>query len=147
MKQAEGTNMDMKKLVGLRKEAEKAVSDMADGPLKIKAFEVILSDLLQGLQVGGRELVMGNSKPTAVKKANASKDEKSVAGRILRLRDEGFFKELRGISEIRKELATNGWHYRLTSLSGPLQGIVQRRELRRLKDKEGNKSVWKYSEP
>src|SRR5260370_19582715 len=33
-------------LLALRKRAENAVADMTDGPLKIKAFEVILQSLL-----------------------------------------------------------------------------------------------------
>jgi hypothetical protein len=38
--------MDTKKLVALRKEAEKAIAEMPDGDLKVKAFEVILGHLL-----------------------------------------------------------------------------------------------------
>lgn len=38
--------MDAKKLVQLRKQAEKAVEDMSAGELKVKAFEVILENLL-----------------------------------------------------------------------------------------------------
>src|SRR5437879_4874659 len=32
----------------LRKQAEEAIADMPEGPLKVKAFEVILSRLLEG---------------------------------------------------------------------------------------------------
>lgn len=42
--------MDTKTLLELRKKAEKAVADMSDGPLKVKAFEVILANLLTGPQ-------------------------------------------------------------------------------------------------
>ena len=38
--------MDAKKLIELRKQAEKAVEDMQDGEFKLKAFEVILNHLL-----------------------------------------------------------------------------------------------------
>jgi hypothetical protein len=40
--------MDAKKLIDHRKQAEKAVAGMADGELKVKAFEVILGHLLGG---------------------------------------------------------------------------------------------------
>lgn len=138
--------MEMKTLVDFRKQAEKAVSDMADGPLKVKAFEMILNKLLDGAEMEGSGREKANTKPKAQKKSITSKDEKSIAGRILRMREEGFLKELRRISEIQRELAASGWHYPVTSLSGPLQALVRKRELRRLKVKEGNKSVWKYSE-
>ena len=121
-----------------------SLSDRAEGPLKIKAFELIFESLVQESQAGGTE--REKTAPKSQKKSIASKDDKSANARILRLRDDGFLKELRSISEIRKELAANGWHYPVTSLSGPLQALVQRRELRRLKVKEGNKFGWKYSE-
>lgn len=69
----------------------------------------------------------------------------SCISRILALRGDGFFGAQRAISEIRTELATRGWHYPLTTLSGRLQALVQQRHLRREKVKEGRKKVWRYS--
>jgi hypothetical protein len=69
----------------------------------------------------------------------------SCSSRILALREDGFFAAQRTISEIRSELATRGWHYPLTTLSGVLQTLVQRRHLRREKVKDGKKKVWRYS--
>ena len=40
--------MDAKRLIDLRKAAERAVAEMPDGELKVKAFEVILAHLLGG---------------------------------------------------------------------------------------------------
>ena len=34
-------------IISARRQAEEAVADMADGPLKVKAFEVILNSLLR----------------------------------------------------------------------------------------------------
>jgi hypothetical protein len=39
--------MNAKKLVELRQAAEKAVADMPDGELKVKAFEVILGHMIE----------------------------------------------------------------------------------------------------
>ena|ERR1700693_112124 len=69
----------------------------------------------------------------------------SCSSRILALRGDAFFAAQRTISEIRTELATRGWHYPLTTLSGRLQTLVQQRHLRREKVKEGRKKVWRYS--
>ena len=69
----------------------------------------------------------------------------SCSSRILGLRGEGFFAIQRTMSEIRSELASHGWHYPLTTLSGRLQVLVQQRSLRREKVKAGRKKVWKYS--
>lgn len=69
----------------------------------------------------------------------------SCISRILALRDEDFFASQRAMSEIRSALASHGWHYPLTTLSGRLQQLVQQRSLRRERVKDGRKKVWKYS--
>jgi hypothetical protein len=135
-------------LVELRKKAEDAVHDMPDGNMKVKAFETILAHLLgmsgtaapgnsrRGNKVRTRETAPGSGSP------------KSCGERLLFLKAEGFFKSQRSIADIRVELKKNGWHYPVTSLSGPLQSLVQRRELRRehAEVEEGRKG-WKYSNP
>ncbi|MCL4522469.1 MAG: hypothetical protein M1453_05810 [Acidobacteria bacterium] len=138
--------MKTKSLVELRKTAEKSVADMPDGDLKVKAFEVILEHLIESqgatAKAAGRTFDASSRRPQ--KKVEHTR---STTGRILVLRDEGFFRSQKSIAEICDELATHGWHYPLTSLSGPLQVLVQRRELRRMRHKKGNKTVWVYSEP
>jgi hypothetical protein len=69
----------------------------------------------------------------------------SCSSRILALGGGGFFDTQRTISEVRGELAARGWHYPLTTLSGRLQTLVQKRSIRREKVKDGSKRVWKYS--
>jgi hypothetical protein len=81
---------------------------------------------------------------SAITRLNSPSGE-SCKGRILALKADGFFASQRTISEIRTELATRGWHYPLTTLSGRLQTLVQERHLRREKVKEGRKKVWRYS--
>jgi hypothetical protein len=137
-------------LIEARKKAENAVSDMADPALKLKAFEVILGKLLNGTEPSSRI-----SEPQKRKKRR-SQDSQSVAakhdgnskrGRVLKLRDDGFFSDQRTIGELRDELRTRGWIYELTSLSGPLQQLVQQGQLRRALVTEGTKKIYKYVNP
>jgi len=130
----------------LRKQAEAAVDDMPDGPLKVKAFEVILEHLL------GQSKNAATDEPAAKASSKGgggarSTNPRSAVDRIIMLKGEAFFASQRSIGEVRDELARHGWHYPLSSLSGKLQSIVRRRELRRMMVVEGKKSIWKYSEP
>ena len=138
--------MDTKKLVALRKEAEKAIAEMPDGDLKVKAFEVILGHLL-GAGSGLAKQSVVHEEEYEAKPAQKGRAAKSATARVLLLREEGFFKSQRSMGEISAELAAHGWHYPLTALSGTLQGLTQRREIRRVRAKKGNKKVWLYSEP
>jgi hypothetical protein len=142
--------MDAKQIIALRKQAERAVAEMPDGDLKVKAFEVILNHLLGGPAT--QKVQSESSHPAArvPRSASARKEAspaKSISGRILVLRDEGFFKNQRTIAEVREELRAHGWHYPLTTLSDRLQALVQQRKLRRERATQGNKKVWKYSNP
>jgi hypothetical protein len=136
------------KLIELRKEAEQSVADMKDGPLKVKAFETILGHLLS--ETNGAVARQSPRSATPLRKAQPATQNspESVADRILSLKDEGFFKSPRSIAEIRQELQRNGWHYAVTSLSGPLQSLVKKRALRRDDvQSETGRSGWKYFNP
>jgi hypothetical protein len=118
---------------------------MPDGDLKVKAFEVILSHLL-GSAPDARAQSRAAEDDAELRPAKRARAAKSAAARILVLREEGLFKNQRSMAEISAELAAHGWHYPLTALSGTLQGLTQRREIRRVRAKKGNKKVWLYSE-
>lgn len=140
--------MDAKKLIELRKQAEKAVRDMPDGEFKLKAFEVILNHLL----APGKAQPVAESQPEATSSKVAvndseGADERSTQGRILVLKAEGFFKKPQSIGQTRSELSAHGWHYPVTTLSGELMKLVQKRKLRRQRGKEGNRQVWVYTNP
>jgi hypothetical protein len=128
-------------LVSLRKRAEESVADMPEGPLKIKAFEVILGSLLGGAHL---ELDKSLSRPAPAPPADAPS---SAAARISLLAEESFFSQPRSLSEIQASLAGHGWHYSQGNLSTPLVRLVRQRRLRRLQVAERNKRVWKYSLP
>src|SRR3990170_1734164 len=80
----EGRNcgMNAKKIVELRREAEKAVAEMPDGELKVKAFEVILNHLLAGPDVV--TVRTGEGEKEAKPKGGKEKvTATSIGGRIL----------------------------------------------------------------
>ncbi len=140
--------MDAKRIIEFRKQAEKAVAEMPDGELKLRAFEVILNHLLEGPRPSTTEDTQRKAPSSReMKGAKETSPARSIAGRILVLRDEGFFKNQKTIAEIREELRAHGWHYPLTTLSGRLQTLVQNRKLRRERAKQGAKKIWKYSNP
>jgi hypothetical protein len=127
-------------LVAARKRAEAAVADMADGALKEKAFEVILSSLLAAEP---RKSAAGAGR---LEESHAPSPS-SLADRISLLAEEGFFTEPKSLSDIQTKLAEHGWHYPQTSLSTPLIRLTRQRRLRRLQLSDGNKRVWKYALP
>ena len=129
-------------LIAVRKRAERAVEGMAEGPLKIAAFQTILTKLLtesDPVEQAQRVPI----KAPAVRSVQAE----TLTGRILAIRSEGFFKTQRSLGEVRESLGSRGWHYPLTTLSGVMQALVRQRQLRRERVAAGNKQVWKYSNP
>jgi hypothetical protein len=149
------TDMDTKAIIEARKKAEAAVAEMPEGELRVEAFKLILNRLLSG---GERTDPAGKSLPATRRHANARESKatenqaedlvpRSAPQRILALKAEGFFEKERGIGEVREELQTHGWRYDVTALSGALIGLVQRRDLRRLKVDDGKKTAYKYFNP
>jgi len=128
-------------LVQARKRAERAVEGMDDGPLKVAAFQAILGKLLDELDShgGGRPISMKAPPHTA-------EQPDTLNGRVLAIRGEGFFKMQRSLSEVREALGSRGWHYPLTTLSGVMQVLARRRQLRRERVSAGKRRVWKYSD-
>jgi len=142
--------MNQSDIIAARKRAESAVVDMPEGDLKTKAFEVLFGKLLDNIS-------SLKAKPTGDPRVRADRDPESdeatetpgtsLNRRILYLKQEGFFEKQRSLGDIKSELAMNGWHYPVTTLSGAVQGLVQRRGLRRERVVEGKKKLWKYSLP
>jgi hypothetical protein len=120
---------------------------MADGELKLKAFEVILSQLIAA---SPPRAAHPPSEPLAAPRAPRSRAEgqpKSLSERVLSLQADGFFKDPQSIGGVREGLKIHGWHYPVTTLSGVLQGLVQKRKLRRERVRDGKRTGWKYFNP
>ena len=129
-------------LIQARKRAERAVEGMNEGPLKIAAFQAILTKLL-----GDSGPSEQSGRTSAKAQSGTGKHPDTLTGRVLAIKSEGFFKTQRSLGEVREALGSRGWHYPLTTLSGVMQGLVQQRLLRRERVSAGKKKVWKYSNP
>lgn len=131
--------MNKGEIVKARKAAEAAVQDMSEGPLKVAAFQMILSKLLDHTPRRG-------DVPSA---APSTERESSVpsgtTGRLVGLIEEGFFQQQRSLPDVQRTLAEHGWHYRLEDLGTPLTRLTRKRLLRRAHVSEGGKKLWKYS--
>src|SRR5712692_8027695 len=128
-------------LVRARKRAERAVEGMGEGPLKVAAFQAILGKLLNELDSDDA----GRPIPTKAP-SHTGKQLDTLNGRVLAIKGEGFFEMQRSLSEVREALGSRGWHYPLTTLSGAMQALVRKRQLRRERVNAGKKKVWKYSD-
>jgi hypothetical protein len=138
--------MDDSELKEARVRAEKAVAGMANGEMKLKAFEVILNQLITSGATTTRAPLPERTEPRRgiVK---PERQPKSLSERIIALQADGFFKEPQTIGSVREGLKVHGWHYPVTTLSGALQGLIHKRKLRRERVRDKNKTAWKYFNP
>jgi hypothetical protein len=136
------TRADYAELVA---QAEKAVAGVKDAELRRIAFQKILDDLL-----GGSAAPVAKHGIAVKKRLPASEKAKRMArggpqAYVEELVAEGFFKRPKTITNVKAELENRGHHIPLTSLSGPLQKLCQRRSLRRQRIKSGKKQTFAYS--
>lgn len=137
------TTPDYSELVA---QAEKAVANVKDPELKRIAFQKVLDDLLAPSSSTKTRQAASSKKRTA----EGSKAKRSAKGGpqayVDELANEGFFKKPKTIANVKAELENRGHHIPLTSLSGPLQKLCQRKILRRQKLKtSGKKQTFAYS--
>jgi hypothetical protein len=128
--------------------AEKAVKTMTDDALKPIAFQTILQELLASDPAAITEREgKGSASPPKPQRKPESKPPKGTQGRIAQLIEDGFFDQKRTINEIQQELSARTWHYPLYQLNPPLIRLVNKKELRRIKEPQGKggKLVWRYS--
>lgn len=126
-------------------QAELAVQGVKDPELKRAAFEKILDDLLASTSPGKKQAKTVTSEEPA--KAAPQKAKRGPQAYVEELLGEGFFKKPKTIAQVRAELGNRGHHIPLTSLSGPLQILCQRRKLRRQRVQTGGKKqTYAYSE-
>lgn len=76
----------------------------------------------------------GGSRPKPGGTSAVKEARKGPSAHILELRDEGFFKTKRTLSDVQKKLEERGQIYAQTSLSPLMIGFVRKRALRRIKD-------------
>lgn len=135
---------DYSKLVA---QAERAVAAVSDPELKRAAFEKVLDDLLTRADEPETR-PKRTTKPSESTKAKVFRKRGGPQAYVEELVDDGFFKKPKTITQVKAELENRGHHIPLTSLSGPLQKLCQRRTLRRSRTKpgaKGTKQTFSYS--
>lgn len=126
-------------------QAERAVTGVKDPELKRIAFQKILDDL-----ISSKNKI---NESTASKKTKHRTHAPSAGGGakggpqfyVEEIVSEGFFKKPKTIANVKAELENRGHHIPITSLSGPLQKLCQRKVLRRQRVKSGKKTTFAYS--
>jgi len=119
--------------------AEQSVKSVKDPELKKVAFEKVL-DYLLAPKVMRKDKKSGK-KPLSVKKP------RGPLGYVREMAKDGFFKKPKTIAQVKAELENRGHHIPITGLSGPMQTLCVKKELRREKIKtKGKKQTFSYSE-
>jgi len=114
---------------------------MAKATIKSKTGSVITiegsdSEVSNILSVFERTSVVGHAKEVATKSQARKKETKkrlTASDLMVNLKEDGFFEKPKSLSNISKALEEQGYLYPVTSLSGIVLGLVQKRILRRKK--------------
>lgn len=114
-------------------EAESAVANVKDAELRRVAFERVLNDLLTAGDAATKEKPKAAPKATKEAPKKAAKKRGGPQAYIEEMVEDGFFKKPKTISEVKAELENRGHHIPVTSLSGPMQKLCQKKVLRRQK--------------
>lgn len=88
------------------------------------------------LSVFERTTAVGHAKEAATKKQATQKEAKkrlAASDLVINLKEDGFFEKPKGLGEISKALEEQGYLYPVTTLSGVVLGLVQKKVLRRKK--------------
>lgn len=125
--------------------AEDAVKSIKDPELRRVAFQKILEDILASGSSGLRPAAPGSRRVAA--SPQPARKRGGPQAYVHEMAGDGFFKKPKTIAQVKAELENRGHHIPLTSLSGPLQKLCQRRVLRRQRSKgDGKKGVFTYTE-
>lgn len=114
-------------------EAESAVANVKDAELRRVAFERVLNDLITAGDEATKEKPKAAPKATKEAPKKAAKKRGGPQAYIEEMVEDGFFKKPKTISEVKAELENRGHHIPVTSLSGPMQKLCQKKVLRRQK--------------
>lgn len=139
-------------LAELLARAERLVSRLKDERLREVAFREFLHLFVTENEPSAGDAdepsrhAASRHKPSAPAKG-ANPKVRGTMGRLLTLRDAGFFKNPKPIADVQSELRRHGHTYPLEALSTPLLRMVRSRELRRVEAKTGKKKVYHYCNP
>jgi len=127
-------------------QAEKSVTGIKDAELKRIAFQKILDELLgAAVPAAARQAARSRKYVGSEQKAKGA-PKGGPQAYVEDLAEEGFFRKPKTIALVKAELENLGHHIPMTSLSGPLQKLCQRKVLRRQRVKtSGKKQTFAYS--
>jgi len=108
---------------------------MAKATIKSKSGAVITvegsdKEVSNILEVFERTTVVGHAKEAIARVRTEKKDRKkrsTASDLLVDLKEEGFFNKPRSLSEIAKALEEKGYIYPVTTLSGVMLGLVQKK--------------------
>ena len=114
---------------------------MAKATIKSKTGAVITidgsaSEVSNILSAFERTAAVGHVKQEVAKHQATKKEEKkrlAASDLVIRLKEDGFFEKPKGLGEISLALEEKGYLYPVTTLSGVVLALVQKRLLRRKK--------------
>lgn len=120
-------------------QAERAVASVKDPELRRIAFQKVLDDLLGGSVAPGVRASGPARKKSASQTGQKKASRTGTQAYVEELVSDDFFKKQKTIAHVKAELENRGHHIPLTSLSGPLQKLCQRKKLRRQRIKTSDK--------
>ena len=109
------------------------IKSKAGALITIEGSEAEVSSILATFE---RSATIGHAKQTTGKARAAAKEDRKRLGAadlIVGLKEEGFFEKPKGLGDIGKALEEKGYLYPVTTLSGVVLSLVQKRVLRRKK--------------
>ena len=113
--------------------AKATIKSKTGAVITIEGSEAEVSGILATFE---RSATLGHAKQTATKARAAAKEDKKRLGAsdlVVGLKEEGFFEKPKGLGDIGKALEEKGYLYPVTTLSGVVLSLVQKRLLRRKK--------------
>jgi hypothetical protein len=99
-----------------------------------------IASIVHRIQTPTAGTALPGSRPSPAQDKRNRKKPESAFGRVMSLKDEGFFNQPKSLATVAAELEKLGYLYPVTSLSGVMLSLVQKRVLTRVK----RDKVWVY---
>jgi len=113
--------------------AKATIKSKSGAVITVEGTETEVSNILATFE---RTTVVGHAKEAIARAKTVKKEEKKRAGAadlVVELKEAGFFNKPKALAEIAKALEEKGYIYPVTTLSGVVLGLVQKRLLGRKK--------------
>ena len=111
--------------------AKATIKSKTGALITIEGTEKEVSDILATFE---RSAAIGHAKAVMARGRIERKDERkrmNISALVVTLKEEGFFDKVKGLSDIGNALEEKGYICPVTTLSGVMLGLVQKRSFRR----------------